>query len=46
VQQLCTAEDIVEAGLRPDARAEQLAVADFITLANLLASRPVPAASL
>ncbi len=46
VQQLCTAEDIVEAGLRPDARAEQLAVGDFIALANLLASRPVPAASL
>ena len=46
VQQLCTAEDIVEAGLRPDARAEQLAVGDFIALANLLASRPVPPASL
>jgi 16S rRNA (adenine1518-N6/adenine1519-N6)-dimethyltransferase len=38
VQALCTGADIEAAGLRPDARAEQLAVADFIHLANHLAS--------
>jgi 16S rRNA (adenine1518-N6/adenine1519-N6)-dimethyltransferase len=37
VQALCTGPDIEAAGLRPDARAEQLAVADFIHLANHLA---------
>ncbi len=46
VQQLCSADDIVEAGLRPDARAEQLAVSDFVKLANLIASRPAAPASL
>jgi 16S rRNA (adenine1518-N6/adenine1519-N6)-dimethyltransferase len=38
VQQLCRGEDIEAAGLRPDARAEQLAVADFVRLANHLAA--------
>ena len=37
VQALCTGADIEAAGLRPDARAEQLAVADFVCLANHLA---------
>ena len=40
LQQLCSAEDIVAAGLRPDARAEQLEVAQFVALANYLAARP------
>jgi 16S rRNA (adenine1518-N6/adenine1519-N6)-dimethyltransferase len=39
MQALCTAEDIEAVGLRPDARAEQLPVADFIKLANFLASK-------
>ncbi|MFT3805881.1 16S rRNA (adenine(1518)-N(6)/adenine(1519)-N(6))-dimethyltransferase RsmA [Arenimonas sp.] len=43
VQQLCSGDDIVAAGLRPEARAEQLEVAQFIALANHLAQRP-PAA--
>jgi 16S rRNA (adenine1518-N6/adenine1519-N6)-dimethyltransferase len=38
VQQLCRGEDIEAAGLRPDARAEQLAVADFVRLANHIAA--------
>jgi 16S rRNA (adenine1518-N6/adenine1519-N6)-dimethyltransferase len=42
VQALCTGADIEAAGLRPDARAEQLAVADFVRLANYLAARPAP----
>jgi 16S rRNA (adenine1518-N6/adenine1519-N6)-dimethyltransferase len=42
VQALCTGADIEAAGLRPDARAEQLAVADFVRLANHLAARPAP----
>ncbi|KFN43383.1 16S rRNA (adenine(1518)-N(6)/adenine(1519)-N(6))-dimethyltransferase RsmA [Arenimonas oryziterrae] len=46
VQQLCTGDEILAAGLRPEARAEQLEVAQFIALANYLASRPAPAASL
>jgi 16S rRNA (adenine1518-N6/adenine1519-N6)-dimethyltransferase len=37
VQALCSAADIEAAGLRPDARAEQLAVEDFVRLANRLA---------
>ena len=40
VQQLCSGDDIAAAGLRPDARAEQLEVAQFIALANRLARRP------
>ena len=44
VQALCTSDDIVAAGIRPDARAEQLAVAEFIALANHLAGQPRPAA--
>lgn len=40
VQQLCSGDDIVAAGLRPDARAEQLEVAQFIALANHLSARP------
>ncbi len=42
VQALCTSEDIVAAGLRPDARAEQLAVAEFVALANHMAGLPRP----
>jgi 16S rRNA (adenine1518-N6/adenine1519-N6)-dimethyltransferase len=38
VQALCRGEDIEAVGLRPDARAEQLAVADFVRLANHLAA--------
>jgi 16S rRNA (adenine1518-N6/adenine1519-N6)-dimethyltransferase len=40
LQQQCGGDDIVAAGLRPDARAEQLAVSDFVALANHLAARP------
>lgn len=40
VQSLCTSADIEAAGSRPDARAEQLAVADFVRLANHLAAAP------
>lgn len=32
---VCTAEEIVRAGVDPQSRAEQLAVADFVRLANL-----------
>jgi 16S rRNA (adenine1518-N6/adenine1519-N6)-dimethyltransferase len=45
VQALCTGEDILAAGLRPEARAEQLAVAEFVALANYLAAHPREAAS-
>jgi 16S rRNA (adenine1518-N6/adenine1519-N6)-dimethyltransferase len=38
VQSLCTIADFEAVGLRPDARAEQLAVADFVRLANHLAA--------
>jgi 16S rRNA (adenine1518-N6/adenine1519-N6)-dimethyltransferase len=38
VQSLCSGEDLEAAGVRPDARAEQLAVADFVRLANHLAA--------
>lgn len=38
VQALCRGEDIEAVGLRPDARAEQLAVTDFVRLANHLAA--------
>ncbi len=40
LQQVCTGADIEAAGLRPDARAEQVAVADFVRLAAHLGSRP------
>ncbi len=40
MQAICTGEDIEAVGLRPDARAEQLPVSDFIKLANFLASKP------
>jgi len=46
VQQICSGDDILAAGLRPEARAEQLEVAQFIALANYLASRPATGASL
>jgi len=42
VQSQCSTADIEAAGLRPDARAEQLAVADFVRLANHLATTPRP----
>lgn len=37
---VCTAEEIVRAGIDPQSRAEQLAVADFVALANLAAAPP------
>ena len=40
LQQVCSGEDIAEAGLRPEARAEQIEVADFKRLANHLAALP------
>jgi 16S rRNA (adenine1518-N6/adenine1519-N6)-dimethyltransferase len=40
MQSLCSSNDIEAVGLRPDARAEQLPVTDFIKLANFLASKP------
>jgi 16S rRNA (adenine1518-N6/adenine1519-N6)-dimethyltransferase len=40
LSQVCTGADIEAAGLRPDARAEQLAVADFVHLARYLGSLP------
>ena len=40
LSQVCTGADIEAAGLRPDARAEQLAVADFVRLAQFLGSLP------
>ena len=43
MQALCSSEDIEAVGLRPDARAEQLPVSDFIKLANFLASKAAPA---
>ncbi len=45
IQALCTSEDILAAGLRPEARAEQLAVPEFIALANYLTAHPREAAS-
>lgn len=36
---LCDADAIAAAGVRPDARAEQIEVADFVRLANELAAR-------
>ncbi len=38
VAQICGSEQIQAAGLRPEARAEQLPVGDFIALANYLAN--------
>jgi 16S rRNA (adenine1518-N6/adenine1519-N6)-dimethyltransferase len=40
--QQCDAATIEAAGLRPDARAEQVAVADFVRLSNLLGQRSGP----
>ena len=40
LQQVCSGEDIAAAGLRPEARAEQIEVADFKQLANHLAALP------
>jgi 16S rRNA (adenine1518-N6/adenine1519-N6)-dimethyltransferase len=42
---LCTASDFAATGIRPQARAEELAVAEFVTLANHLAThhQSVPA---
>jgi 16S rRNA (adenine1518-N6/adenine1519-N6)-dimethyltransferase len=39
---LCTADEIAAAGLRPQARAEELAVAEFVALANRLAAHHQP----
>ena len=43
LQQVCSGADIEAAGLRPDARAEQLEVAAFKQLAAFLHSRPADA---
>lgn len=43
--QQCSGEAIAAAGIRPDARAEQIAVADFVRLANHLAAQGVAAAA-
>ncbi len=40
MQALATTDDIEAVGLRPDARAEQLPVSDFVKLANFLTSKP------
>ena len=40
LQQVCSGPDIEAAGLRPDARAEQLEVAEFKQLAAYLGSLP------
>ena len=40
VQAVCTADQISAAGLRPELRAEQLAVAEFIKLSNYLSANP------
>lgn len=40
---VCTAEEIVRAGIDPQNRAEQLAVTDFVALANLAAAPPATA---
>jgi 16S rRNA (adenine1518-N6/adenine1519-N6)-dimethyltransferase len=40
VQAVCSAEQITAAGLRPELRAEQLAVAEFIKLSNHLSENP------
>jgi len=40
MQALATSDDIEAVGLRPDARAEQLPVSDFVKLANFLTSKP------
>ncbi|HEX5756392.1 MAG TPA: 16S rRNA (adenine(1518)-N(6)/adenine(1519)-N(6))-dimethyltransferase RsmA [Arenimonas sp.] len=39
LSQICSGDDIAAAGIRPDARAEQLAVAEFVRLANHLTTR-------
>lgn len=44
LSQVCGSEAIEAAGVRPDARAEQLPVADFVRLANLLAEQRSAAA--
>ncbi len=43
LSQICTGDAIAAAGLRPEARAEQLDVAGFTTLANALAGASDPA---
>lgn len=40
LSQVCGSEVIEAAGLRPDARAEQVDVADFVRLANVVAALP------
>jgi 16S rRNA (adenine1518-N6/adenine1519-N6)-dimethyltransferase len=38
LSEVCSSESIEAAGVRPDARAEQIAVEDFIRLANQVAT--------
>lgn len=40
VQAVCSADQIIAAGLRPELRAEQVAVTEFIKLANSLSDSP------
>ena len=40
VQAVCSADQIIAAGLRPELRAEQVAVTEFINLANSLSDSP------
>jgi 16S rRNA (adenine1518-N6/adenine1519-N6)-dimethyltransferase len=42
-QAVCTADQISAAGLRPELRAEQISVSEFIGLANFLAQCPAAA---
>ena len=42
VQALCSAEQISAAGLRPELRAEQVGVAEFIKLSNSLSAANIP----
>ena len=41
LQAVCSAEQISAGGLRPELRAEQVAVAEFINLSNYLVANPV-----
>jgi 16S rRNA (adenine1518-N6/adenine1519-N6)-dimethyltransferase len=42
-QAVCSAEQILASGLRPELRAEQVSVAEFINLSNYLSANPVAA---
>jgi 16S rRNA (adenine1518-N6/adenine1519-N6)-dimethyltransferase len=42
-QAVCSAEQILASGLRPELRAEQVSVAEFINLSNYLSANPIAA---